>query len=262
MQDDRLNSGDVTVPFDLPPVQPAEILPSLRPASERSMTRPSRLILVTGTGTEVGKTWVTAALSRRLRAFGIEVAARKPAQSFTPGETATDAAVLGEATDTPADTVCPPHRWYPVPLAPPMAADTLQLAPILLDDLVAELDWPAGVAIGFVEGAGGLCSPIAHDGDTLSLAQRVRPDLVLLVTEPVLGVVSQVRLAARALTGYEVLVVLNRYDPSDEVHRRSRDWLTAIDALAVLTNHDLADTVDSDAAWRAISGEPPSASNP
>ncbi|TDN77185.1 AAA domain-containing protein [Pseudonocardia autotrophica] len=58
------------------------------------MTRPSRLILVTGTGTEVGKTWVTAALSRRLRAFGIEVAARKPAQSFTPGETATDAAVL------------------------------------------------------------------------------------------------------------------------------------------------------------------------
>jgi dethiobiotin synthetase len=228
------------------------------------MPRPDRLIVVTGTGTEVGKTWVTAGVSRRLRAGGVEVAARKPVQSFTLADTATDAAVLGEATGAPADTVCPPHRWYPVALAPPMAADALGLAPILLDDLVAELDWPAGVDVGFVEGAGGLCSPIAHDGDTLALARRVGPDLVLVVAEPVLGVVSQVRLAARALAGFEVLVVLNRYDPSDEVHRRSRDWLATNDSLAVVTGADLtgAGDLDFDVILRALNGGRPVAGGP
>lgn len=203
------------------------------------MPRPERLIVVTGTGTEVGKTWVTVALAQRLRAEGLEVAARKPAQSFAPDDTTTDASQLAEATGESAETVCLPSRYYPVPLAPPMAADNLGRSRIALEDLVAELEWPAGIDVGFVEGAGGLCSPIAHDGDTLALAQRIRPDLVLLVADPALGVVSQVRLAARALEGVALLVVLNRYDDADEVHRRSREWLLTVDALAVVTDREI-----------------------
>lgn len=204
-----------------------------------SMPRPDRVVLVTGTGTEVGKTWVTVELARRLRADGAAVAARKPAQSFAPQDTTTDASLLGGATGESAATVCPAHRWYPMPLAPPMAADALGRARIDLDHLVAELVWPAGVAVGFVEGAGGLCSPITHDGDTLALVHRVRPDLVLLVADTMLGVVSQVRLAARVLADIELVVVLNRYDPANDVHRRSRDWLMTVDSLTVVTDLEI-----------------------
>lgn len=204
------------------------------------MPRPDRLVLVTGTGTEVGKTWITVELARRLRTDGVAVAARKPAQSFAPDDVVTDASLLGEATGVAAEVVCPAHRWYPVPLAPPMAADALGRARIALDDLVAEITWPAGVEVGLVEGAGGVCSPIAHDGDSLDLVARLRPDLVLLVADPALGVVSQVRLASRALDGTRVLIVLNRYDDDDEVHRRSREWLATVDALSVVTDVDLA----------------------
>jgi dethiobiotin synthetase len=208
------------------------------------MPRPDQLILVTGTGTEVGKTWITVELARRLRVDGVVVAARKPAQSFAPDDAVTDASLLGEATGASAETICPAHRWYPVPLAPPMAADALARSPISIDDLVAEIVWPAGVAVGFVESAGGVCSPIAHDGDTLALAARLRPDLVLLVADPALGVVSQVRLAAHALEGAPVVVVLNRYDDANDVHRRSRDWLTTVDSLRVVTDLDLASSDD------------------
>lgn len=201
--------------------------------------RPDRLVVVTGTGTEVGKTWITAELCRRLRAGGTAVAARKPAQSFEPGDTSTDAAVLGDATGVPAETVCASHRWYPLALAPPMAADALGLAPIALDDLVAELEWPPGAEVGFLEGAGGLRSPIAHDGDTLSLVERLNPDLVLVVAATLLGVVSHVRLVVQAVAGFDVLVVLNRFDPGDEVHRRSRDWLANNDSLPVVTDRDI-----------------------
>lgn len=199
------------------------------------MPRPERLAVVAGTGTEVGKTWVTAALARWLTAAGATVAARKPAQSFAPGDVDTDAALLAAATGVAPEVVCPAHRWYPVPLAPPMAADALGRPRITVEDLVAELDWPA-VGVGLLEGAGGLCSPIAHDGDTLALVERLRPDLVVLVADPALGVVSDVRLAARALAGTDLLVVLNRYEPLEDAHRRSLEWLCTVDLLTVVTD--------------------------
>jgi len=211
------------------------------------MARPERLVVVTGTGTEVGKTWLAVRLATWLRAEGRTVAARKPAQSFAPDDTATDAALLGAATGEPAEVVCPPHRWYPRPLAPPMAADALGRPPIALADLVTELAWPEpGADVGIVEGAGGVASPIAHDGDTAALIAQLRPDTVVLVADPALGVVSNVRLAARALTGSRLLVVLNRYDPARDAHRHSYDWLRRVDGLALLT-----DAADAGAALLA-----------
>jgi len=200
------------------------------------MARPDRLVLVTGTGTDVGKTWVTVELIGRLRARGVAVAARKPAQSFAVGDATTDASLLGAACGECADAVCPPHRWYPVPLAPPMAANALDRERIAVEDLVGELTWPAGASIGFVEGAGGLRSPIAHDGDSLSLVRLLEPDLVLLVADPALGVVSTVRMTADELGDQPLLVLLNRYDEGDDVHRRSLDWLRAVDGLTVDTD--------------------------
>ena len=200
------------------------------------MPRPERLVVVTGSGTEIGKTWATLEITRRLRADGLSVAARKPAQSFSPEDADTDASLLGAATATNPGMVCPAHRWYPMPLAPPMAADALGRPVIALDDLVAEIQWPDSVDVGFLEGAGGLCSPIAHDGDSLALIDRVQPDLVLFLAQPSLGVVSATRLASRALGATPLLVLLNRYDAADEVHRRSRDWLTSVDSLAVVTS--------------------------
>jgi dethiobiotin synthetase len=116
-----------------------------------------------------------------------------------------------------------------------MAADALGWPRITLDDLVTELRWPA-VDVGLVEGAGGLCSPLAHDGDTLALVERLRPDLVVLVADPALGVVSNVRLAARALAGTDLLIVLNRFDELEDAHRRSLDWLRSVDSLTAVTD--------------------------
>ena len=86
------------------------------------MTRPARLVVVTGTGTGIGKTWWTAALARELSARGVADAARKPVQSYATDDDTTDADVLAAATGVDAPTVCPPDGWLPVPMAPPIAA--------------------------------------------------------------------------------------------------------------------------------------------
>lgn len=198
--------------------------------------RPDTLVLVAGTGTDIGKTWVTAAVARDLRARGVVVGARKPAQSFVSDDppSTRDAALLAAATGECPDDVCPPHRAYGVPMAPPMAAEQLKRPPVRLADLVAELRWPDGVEVGFVESAGGVRSPQAEDGDVVDLARAIRPALVLLVADAGLGTINLVRLSVGAMDGHRVLVVLNRFDPSDDLHRRNHDWLLERDGFDVV----------------------------
>jgi dethiobiotin synthetase len=197
------------------------------------MTRPDQLVFVAGTATEVGKTWWTAAVGRQLRADGVVVAARKPVQSSTPGEPR-DADVLGAATGVTAHIVCPEHRTYGVPWAPPMAADELGLPPFTVADLAAELAWPDGVAVGLVEGVGGPRSPIATDGDNLDFARAIQPDLVVLVGDAGLGTINAVRLSAEAFDGFPVIVALNRFG-DDPLHSRNRDFLIERAGLDVVT---------------------------
>ena len=199
---------------------------------------------VVGTGTEVGKTWVASRLLTDLRAAGVTVAARKPAQSFEPDDDPAhrDAAALGAASGEPPGVVCPLHRWYEVPLAPPMAAEALGRPPFTIADLVHELRWPHDpVGVGLVETAGGVRSPLAADGDCAALCAAVAPDLVVLVADAGLGTINAVRLTVEALCDVRtpvgvrapVVVVLNRFDAAVPVHIQNSQWLRRRDGLRV-----------------------------
>jgi len=202
--------------------------------------RPARLVVVVGTGTEVGKTWVSAKLLLHARKQQLRVAARKPAQSFDPHDVApTDAELLAEASGEAAETVCPAHRWYPIAMAPPIAADLLNRPPLLLDALLAEMQWMPGTDLGLVETAGGLRSPIAHDGDCRDLVQRIAPDEVLLVADAGLGTINAVRLTIESLAFAKVKVFLNRFDAANVLHARNREWLETRDGMHVIV--DVAD---------------------
>jgi dethiobiotin synthetase len=199
--------------------------------------RPGTLVVMLGTGTGVGKTYSGVRLLGHLRSRGLRVAARKPAQSFAPGSDGappdTDAELLARATGEAATEVCPPRRWYEVAMAPPMAASVLGRPPVVLAELLAELRWPdQGVDVGLVEGAGGVCSPIAEDADGAALARALEPDLVVVVTDAGLGTIHAVRSSVLALAGLPVRVLLNRYDDSD-LHRRNLAWLRERDGLDV-----------------------------
>ena len=221
--------------------------------------RPDQVVLVCGTGTEVGKTWVCTQLLHELRSRSLEVAARKPAQSFDVDHRGaslggpTDAQVLAAASGEAPGEVCLPHRSYPRAMAPPMAAEALGLPPFTVADLVEELAWPERrVDLGLVETAGGVRSPQASDGDTIDLVSALRPDLVVLVADAGLGTINAVRLSLDALlpavagletgpgTGVDgrpvpVVVVLDRFQELDEIHRRNLEWLASNSDVEIFT---------------------------
>lgn len=207
----------------------------------RNRLAPRLLVVVTGTGTDIGKTWLTCALCRDLRARGLKVAARKPAQSFDQAAAencGTDAELLAAATEESAAVVCPRERWYPKAMAPPMAAESIGLPQLLLQDLLGGILWPEGTDVGFVELAGGAGSPQAADADGVETTKALAPDLVVLVAHARLGALSDIRLAVRALSGHELMVYLNGFDPADELHIANQRWLCERWGLTVFTSAD------------------------
>jgi dethiobiotin synthetase len=202
--------------------------------------RPRRVVAVVGASTYIGKTWLAARILTDLRAAGLQVAARKPVQSFDPTDnpSSLDAAVLGVATGETAEEVCPRHRWYEIPMAPPMAAEALGRPPFTIEDLTSELLWPTEpVDVGLVETAGGVRSPLAADGDCLDFCAALAPDLIVLVADAGLGTINAVRLTAKAVAplGLPTAVVLNRFAAASDLHRRNVEWLRGRDGLRVLT---------------------------
>jgi dethiobiotin synthetase len=211
------------------------------------------VVVVTGTGTEVGKTWVSCALLAEARARGWRVAARKPVQSFDPTDASTDADRLAGASGERASDVCPPGRSYPVAMAPPMAAARLGVKPPSLQEIALDLhdSWgPEYIDLGLVEGAGGVASPLASDGDTARLAGVIGADLVLVVADAGLGVINSVRLSLAVLAAQPTIVHLNRFDTDDDLHRLNAEWLVERDGYRVTTTIDgLIDQVVTSPGW-------------
>lgn len=206
------------------------------------MTRPRRLVLEVGTAPGVGKTRVGAALLAGVRRVdpGAQVAARKPVQSFEPAHAEpTDADVLAAATGEDPYVVCPAHRWLPVAVAPPMAADDLGLEPFTVAELIDELAWPEPQPdLGWIETVGGPRSPMAADGDAVTMAALLDPDHIVLIADAGLGTINACLLALAPLSHWQATVVLNRFDPTSDLHLRNLGWLRDVEELDVVVDFD------------------------
>ncbi|HVF53806.1 MAG TPA: dethiobiotin synthase [Actinomycetota bacterium] len=205
---------------------------------------PEQVIVVAGTDTGIGKTWTSVRLIEELRTRGLTVAARKPVESFEVSDGSGDSRLLAEATGEARDVVCPPHRRYPVAMAPPIAAIALGLPGFTLEHLLYEMA-PADAAVQLVETVGGPRSPISDDADSAGLATALQPDLVILVADSSLGAINAVKLAEDPLRAHRRIVLLNRFDPQDVLHVLNKEWLAASGSDVVTSISELADRVEA-----------------
>ncbi|MET0988405.1 MAG: dethiobiotin synthase [Steroidobacteraceae bacterium] len=206
------------------------------------MHSPTRVIGVLGTHTEVGKTWVLARMLEGARRRGFSVAARKPVQSFELDAGSTDADVLAAASGEDAAVVCPPHRSYPVAMAPPMAADVLGRPHIRFQEVLSEISWPVGTERVFIETVGGPRSPLAHDADSVDVLHRLQVDAVILVADAGLGTLNSVRLSLAAIHPLPTFVFLNRFDTNNQLHELNQRWLR--ERFAVEVSFQIEDALD------------------
>jgi dethiobiotin synthetase len=157
------------------------------------------VLLVTGTGTGVGKTVVTAALAALALADGRRVAVLKPAQTGVgPGE-AGDLDDVRRLTGSPSGLTTRELARYPDPLAPATAAARVGLPPVTVAGgaaAVAELT--ADHDLVLVEGAGGLLVRFAENATLAELAAMLDAP-VLVVAAAGLGTLNHTALTTEAL---------------------------------------------------------------
>jgi len=224
-------------------------------------------IFITGTGTGVGKTVVTAAVLRAARAAGIDAAPFKPVQTGAVagpgGLRAPDvdfclAAAGLEAKPDEASLMAP--LLYKPACSPHLAA-RIEGRPVDLDTIrrCAEALLARHDAV-IVEGAGGVMVPLNESQTMLDLmAALALPVLVVAVNG--LGTINHTLLTLSALraAGVEVLgVVFNQPDPpagADEFIRRDNpETIASFGEVAVLGRlpHVGGLAADNAAGWSKV----------
>ena len=192
------------------------------------MTTTLRRIVMLGTGTGVGKTWLACELVRALQARGNRPLGLKPIESGVTEPGSTDGALLARATfDAPeraqALELSAPYR-FPDPISPHLAARRVGRAVSIDEALryVQEQESLGGAAGAFdvsvIETAGGLFSPLARGATNWELAQALGPAKWLLVAPDALGVLHDLTatlLAARARGREPDAIALCRARPAD-----------------------------------------------
>jgi dethiobiotin synthetase len=180
-------------------------------------------LLVTGTGTDVGKTVFTAHLVRYGVRRGLRLSVFKP---FCSGGRE-DARILRESAGgaSSLDVVNPWH--FRPPLAPAIAAAAAGRR-IRIEEVVKHVrEHAKGADLVVVEGAGGLLSPLASDGDAPALIRRLGAVAVVVAVDR-LGVLHEVRATLSALPSADASTArLVLMDPArrDVSCRHNRDYL-------------------------------------
>jgi dethiobiotin synthetase len=180
---------------------------------------------ITGTGTDIGKTWLSCALLRHWRTLGVAVRACKPVMSGFD-ESAMDAsdagallAAQGIAADLASVNEIAPWR-FAAPLSPDMAAK-LEQSHIDYAQLIAftrRLTTADIRGTTLVEGVGGVMVPLDASHTVLDWIADSRLPAVL-VTGSYLGSMSHTLTALRVLlhAGVPVAVVVINETPGSSV---------------------------------------------
>ncbi|MCP4767426.1 MAG: dethiobiotin synthase [Gammaproteobacteria bacterium] len=177
---------------------------------------------VTGSDTDVGKTYIACEIVRQLRQCGFEVATRKPVESgcreADSGELLThDAAALQAANDNRESIERITAYRYRAALAPHRAA-RLENQRIQLETLVEACDRDHSAQRLVVEGAGGFYSPLAENGLNADLASALQLPVIVVVDDRV-GAVNQALMTLQAVASRQLNVaalVLNQLRPTTE----------------------------------------------
>ena len=172
---------------------------------------------LTGTDTEVGKTFVTCALLHRARQLGLSAAGLKPvAAGMDAAGRNEDVEAIRAASgvELPLDVVN--GYAFAAAIAPHLAAAeegrAIAFAPIAA--ACAKARQAAGFVV--VEGVGGFRVPLGEDGDSADLAVALGLPVILVVGMR-LGCINHALLTAEAIAARDLTLagwVANQIDPA------------------------------------------------
>jgi dethiobiotin synthetase len=197
---------------------------------------------ITGTDTDVGKTYVTAGLAASIKKNGIDVGIMKPFAAGTPEKTSyksKDVQILSEAAQVKDDENLINPYFFPIPASPYTATQNLGIKVDigLALDSFKKLKKIHDVLL--VEGMGGIMTPILQDYFITNLIKDMNLETIVICSSRI-GTVNHTLMTCKMCKNLGIKIsgiIINNLDkhgyPINEL-KRDIESLTKISVIGVI----------------------------
>ena len=211
----------------------------------------SKKLFVTGTGTDVGKTFVTGLIIKKLRENGVLAAYYKAAmsgndrredQSLIPGDALYVQRISG--IEQPLDEMCP--YIYENAVSPHLAS-RIEGNPARIDVIKNKFNVLCSkYEYITMEGSGGILCPISFEEEKIWLSDIIKACNMscLMVADAGLGTINSVGLTAFYMEKQGIPlkgIIFNHFKPGDVLHEdnlKMCEFLTGVRVVACVKDND------------------------
>ena len=174
-------------------------------------------LFITGTDTDVGKTYITAGLAITLRKMSIDVGVMKPFAAGVAqkkGYKSEDVEILSKSAQThdPENLVNP--QFFPIPASPYTAWKKLKIKPKIPLVLSSFKKLSDMHDMMLVEGVGGILTPILKDYYVTNLIKDMKIPTII-VTRSKVGTVNHTLMTVKMCEKYKIPIkgiIINNFD--------------------------------------------------
>jgi dethiobiotin synthetase len=206
-------------------------------------------LFITGTDTDVGKTYITVGLAVAIRKMGVDVGVMKPfaaGSAQKKGFKSEDVEILSNAAHVsdPESLVNP--QFFPISASPYTAWKNLKKKPKIKPVLDSFCKLSGMHDMLLVEGMGGVMTPILRDYYVINLVKEMKIPAVI-VSRSKIGTINHTIMTCKMCEKYKIPVkgiIINNFDngyPLDDLKRDLKN-LTGVKVLGSIPFiNDLSD---------------------
>ena len=199
-------------------------------------------LFITGTDTDVGKTYVTAGLAVTLQKMGIDVGVMKPYAAGTPqkkGFKSEDVEILSQAAKVsdPENLINP--QFFKMAASPYTASKSLKVK-VKVNSVLSSFKKLSKIhSMLLVEGMGGIMTPILKNYFVTDLIKEMKLPVVIVVRTKV-GTINHTILTCKMCENYKIPVkgiIINNFDLGGypvKTLKRDLESLTGIPILGTI----------------------------
>ena len=195
-------------------------------------------LFITGTDTDVGKTYITAGLAASFYEMGVDIGVMKPFAAGTAqkkGFKSEDVKILSDAAhvDDPENLINP--QFFPIPASPYTAWKKLKTKPKISTILSSFKKLSKLHDVMLVEGMGGVMTPILKDYFITDLIKQMKIPTII-VTRTKVGTVNHTLMTVMMCKKYKIPIkgiIINNFDNGYPVNQLTKDLenLTGVKVL-------------------------------
>ena len=211
-------------------------------------------LFISGTDTDVGKTYITAGLAVTLRKMGLDVGVMKPFAAGTAqkkGFKSEDIEILSKAAQVndPENLVNP--QFFKIPASPYTAWKKLKIKPKIPTVLTNFKKLSKLHDLMLVEGMGGIMTPILKNYFITDLIKEMKIPTII-VTRSKIGTINHTVMTIKMCEKYKIPIkgiIINNFDKGYTVKELTRD-LQNLTGVKVLGSIPFLNNLSDDSLYR------------